>query len=173
MTDFLVMKFNMLSMLLSFCSALVVANSQTVPYFHFLGENLTNHSFVDLNSVGFHTLNVHCRTDLETCCDSDSGDDRGDWFYPSGDRLTFNSDEPGTGVYFLQRFKSVDLHFPGPAFPSDSGIYKCTIETIAVHSEDNEDRTTREVLYLGVYASGGTLHLAIDTASHIKLHIRH
>lgn len=148
------MKFNILSLLLCLCSALVVTNSQTVPYFDFLGENLTNHSFVDLNTVGLNTMNVHCRTDLETCCHANDGDDRGDWFYPNGDRLTFNSAEPGTGVYFLRRTQSVDLRFPGPAYTSDSGIYKCTIETIAVHSDDNEER---EVLYLGVYASGGTV----------------
>lgn len=150
------MKSSILRLLLCFFSAVAVTQSQTVPYISFMGENLTNHSYVDLNAMGYNTNNVECRTDLETCCNSTSGDDRGDWFYPHGARLSVNSEDPGTGVYLLRQYKSANLRFLGPAFPIDSGIYKCTIETIAVHSNDNDDRTTREILYLGVYASGGT-----------------
>ena len=36
-----------------------------------------------------------------------------------------------------------------------SGIYRCDIETNAVHSDDSSDTTTRETVYAGLYASGG------------------
>ena len=36
-----------------------------------------------------------------------------------------------------------------------NGIYQCTIETNAVRSDDSSDVTTREIIYLGLYASGG------------------
>ena len=36
------------------------------------------------------------------------------------------------------------------------GIYHCDIETVAVNSADN---TARETVYVGVYGSGGIIHV--------------
>ena len=35
---------------------------------------------------------VQCHTDLRTCCSSTEGDDRGDWFLPTGERSNFIGD---------------------------------------------------------------------------------
>ena len=144
--------------LLCLLSAVVLIHSQqqTIPYIHFMGVNLTNHSFVDLNLVGggaMETDPVQCRTDLGTCCrDITDGPDRGNWYGPTGDRLPFGS---ASGTYFLRRTKMVNLHKTGTPSGSDSGIYRCTIETNAVNSEDN---TAQEILYLGAYLSGGGIY---------------
>ena len=37
---------------------------------------------------------VQCHTDLRTCCSSTEGDECGDWFLPTGERLNFIGD-PG------------------------------------------------------------------------------
>ena len=36
-----------------------------------------------------------------------------------------------------------------------SGIYRCTIETNAVRSDDGSDMTAREIAYVGLYSDGG------------------
>ena len=75
----------------------VEVHSQTVPYLTFMGETLPNHSYVDLSLVGHYDdgLNsLQCHTDLVTCCSRTQGADRGDWYFPSEDRLQF-SEDPG------------------------------------------------------------------------------
>ena len=147
--------------LLCLLSAAVVIHSQqqTIPYIHFMGVNLTNHSYVDLNLVGVGENDpaVQCHTDLQTCCNSDDGPDRGNWYGPTGDRVAFPG--PTSGTIFVRRTERIDLRYTGTDSGSDSGIYRCTIETNAVNSEDN---TAQEILYLGVYLSGGII-------IHIKL----
>ena len=68
-------------------------NCQIVtPYLSLSGQNLTNHSYVDLNEVGDTVDNsVRCHTDLSNCCSRAQGDLRGDWYFPSGERLLFTS----------------------------------------------------------------------------------
>lgn len=133
------------------CSIVVVANTQTIPYLSFLGNNLSNHSYVNFSTVGNENDSIQCHTDLVTCCNSDQGMDRGDWFYPDAERVSNNSDsEP-----FYQHWanQSVDLRYRGvPAVPSIMGIYQCAIETIKVNNENN---TARQVLYVGLYNSTG------------------
>ena len=118
--------------------------------------DLSNHSYVDLTAVGDAGDggdSVQCHTDLSTCCNRDFGDDRGDWYAPgSQDRLPFG--DAGSGDLFETRqAQRVDLRRRNDA--GTSGIYRCTIETTAVHSDDNSDMTTRETVYAGLYASGG------------------
>ena len=56
------------------------------------------------------------------------------WYYfPDGDRLR------------------VELRQGAGSGSIPSGIYRCDIETTAVHSTDN----TRETVYVGLYNSGG------------------
>ena len=116
-----------------------------------MGETLPNHAFVNLSLVG--TTNdgsnsVQCHTDLDTCCSGTQGAHRGDWYFPSGDRLQFSGD-----IYEVRQPQRVNLNHRNNG--NTSGIYRCTIETIAVHSDDSDDITTRETVYAGLYATGG------------------
>jgi len=91
------MKSTVMSVLLSLLSALVEVHSQTVPYVSFMGTNLPNHSYVNLTLVGVDVNgsdSVQCHTDLNTCCSSVQGANRGDWYFPNGERLMFR-DSPG------------------------------------------------------------------------------
>ena len=70
-----------LLLLLSLLWPLVEANSQTeYPYVSFMGETLPNHSYVNLNLVGYNG-SVQCHTDLITCCNG--SDHHGEWTLPS------------------------------------------------------------------------------------------
>jgi len=143
-----------MNMLLCLLSALVEVHSQTVPYVSFMGTDLPNHSYVDLTLVGWNTDgrdSVHCHTNLSTCCTSVQGDDRGDWYFPNGNKLQFKGDggiiyeSRGEKVVYLRRRNNRDT----------SGIYRCDIEINAVHSDDDSDTTAWETVYAGLYASGG------------------
>ena len=68
---------------------------QTYPHVSFMGQNLTNHSYLDLSLVGNErdgSDSVQCHTDLNTCCSSAQGHYRGDWYFPEGTRLPFSGD---------------------------------------------------------------------------------
>ena len=136
-------------LLLCLLSALVEVHSQTVPYVNFMGANLPNHGYVDLTLVGDAgdgSNSVQCHTDLSTCCSGDQGADRGDWLFPNGTRLPFASsladifEHRGAQVVDLRRRNNDET----------SGIYRCVIETNAVHNARG-----RETVYAGLYASGG------------------
>ena len=140
-----------MSMLLCLLSALVEVHSQTVPYVSFMGTNLTNHSYVDLNRVGDAVDDgVQCHTDLSTCCNRVAGDDRGDWFFPDGDRLPFPSP---ANIVESREPQLVALRYSGSGTPV-SGIYCCTIPTTTSAPD-------REIVYVGVYASGGQCIMAV------------
>ena len=131
-----------------------------------MGDTLPNHSYVNLSPVGKAgngSDSVQCHTDLSTCCSgnatSGQGVDRGDWYFPSGDRLGFSA---GSGDIFESRVaQRVDLRRKNNA-DMPSGIYRCDVETVAVHSDDNTDTTTRETVYAGIYATGGKLTLLLQ-----------
>ena len=132
----------------------VEVHSQTVPYLTFMGETLPNHSYVDLSLVGhYHDgLNsLQCHTDLVTCCSRTQGAHHGDWYFPSGDRLDFPGD-PGD-IYESRVAQRVDLRRRKNG--DTSGIYRCDIETNAVHSDNSSDTTTTETVYVGLYDTGG------------------
>ena len=76
---------------------------------------------------------VQCHTDLNSCCSRAHGDD--------GD------------IYQSRHAQQVDLRRRNNG--DTSGIYRCTIETNAVHSDNDSDTTTQETVYAGLYASGG------------------
>ena len=134
-------------LLLCLLSALVEVHSQTAPYITFMGNNIPNHSYVDLNTVGetIDTNTVQCHTDLTSCCSGAKGPDRGDWYFPNGNRLPFS----GSGyVYESRRDRLVGLRYRGVG--GTSGIYRCDIETNAVNNNSGN-----ETLYVGLYISGG------------------
>ena len=130
-------------------------HSQTeYPYVSFMGENLTNHSYVDLTQVGTNNSDpgntVRCITDLVTCCNPSQGGHRGDWYFPDGDRLSLVS--AGINIVAARGAQQVTLRRRNDAM-GPSGIYRCDIQTVAVH--DDNDLSVRETVYVGLYASGG------------------
>ena len=146
------MKFTVLGLAFLF-SAMSWVHCQTVPYVSFMGTNLSNHSYVDMNLVGSNgdgSDSVKCHTDLDTCCNRNVGPDRGDWYFPNMSRLQFRYNN--TLIYESRLHLHVQLRRENGG--NTSGIYRCDIETIAVHS-DEDDVTTRETVYVGLYISGG------------------
>jgi len=143
-----------MSVLLCLLSALVEVHSQTVPYVSFMDTTLSNHSYVNLTLVGNASEgrdSVQCHTDLLTCCSGPQGAHRGDWYFPNGNRLNFLRDL--VDIYQSRQAQRVALHRKNNG--DTSGIYRCTVETNAVHSGHVFDITTRETVYAGLYASGG------------------
>ena len=131
--------------ILSLVDLIVVeVHSQTAPYLTFMGNNIPNHSYVSLNTVGTTSTNVvRCHTDLDTCCGGGQGPNRGDWYFPNGNRLPFSGD-----VYEARGAQVVVLFYTGSG--GTSGIYRCDIETVAVNNNDGH-----ETVYVGLYTSGG------------------
>ena len=133
-------------LLLCLLSALVEVHSQTAPYLTFMGNNIPNHSYVDFNTVGLTLVNntVQCHTDLITCCSIPQGPNRGDWYFPNGNRLPF----PGFGNVYESRGAQLVALRRGSGVTS--GIYRCDIETSAVNNNDGH-----ETVFVGLYTSGG------------------
>ena len=117
---------------------------QNAPYVHFRGTNLPNHSYVDMSRVGDWHNSVQCHTDLDTCCHAEAGPDRGDWYFPNMSRLSFHI-QPIFERRFMRR---VVLWRRGEG--GASGMYRCDIETVAVHNASGRER-----VYVGLYGSGG------------------
>ena len=130
-----------MSVLLCLLLALVEVHSQTVPRLTFMSNNIPNHGYVDLTTVGTEiTKAVQCHTDLLTCCSGGQGPDRGDWFFPDGNRLPFSS---SSDVYEGRNDRVVRLFYTSNG--GTSGIYRCDIPT----------SDGRETVYVGLYTSGG------------------
>ena len=134
-------------LLLCFLSVLVEVHSQSrsAPYLTFMGSNMPNHSYVDLNRMGTAENNIlQCYTDLSTCCSAAQGRHRGDWYFPNGKRLPLN----GYVLFEGRGTKRAVVYYSGNG--SISGIYRCDIETTAVN-----DNSGSESLFVGLYTSGG------------------
>ena len=129
-----------MSVLLCLLLSLVEVHSLTFPYLTFKGNNIRNHSYVDLNTVGTdNTDAVQCHTDLLTCCSGGQGPDRGDWYLPNGNRLPFSGD-----VYEARNDRVVRLFYTSNG--GTSGIYHCDIPITG---------GVRKSAYVGLYTSGG------------------
>ena len=145
-------------LLLCLLWSLVEVQSQTA-YLTFMGNNLPNHSYVNLSHVGDDYIGsdsntVQCHTDLSTCCRRSQGPHRGDWFPPGSDTsLTFFSDEDD--IYMDRQAKVVHIRRRNnPTGPT--GIYRCVVATNAVHNDS--DGSVGETVYVGLYygSEGGT-----------------
>ena len=139
-------------LLLSFLWSLVEVNSQqTFPYVSFMGQTLANHSYVDLSLVGHNSSgsdSVQCHTDLGTCCSAGQGVHRGDWYFPNGNRLQF-SDRYGD-IFERRTAQRVDIRRTN-SVTSPVGIYRCDIQTEAVHNYS--DISVRDTVYVGLYTT--------------------
>ena len=123
-------------------------------FVRFIGVDLKNHSYVELTAVGKSHLDgrdgVQCHTDLKTCCNCTQGIGRGDWFFPNGTRLKFIDNN--CGIFEARHAQQVNLH---RCNNNISGIYRCTIETNAVHIKNISDTTILETVYVGLYHTQG------------------
>ena len=117
-----------------------------------MGQALADHSYVNLSTVGSASNNsdsVVCHTDLSTCCSGGQGVHRGDWFFPGGDRLPFAGSSVPIGLGRAHQIAIIRrTTATGP-----TGIYRCRIATIAVHS--NSDESVGETVYVGLYTGDG------------------
>ena len=135
--------------LLTLLWSLVEVHSQTsTPYISFRGQNL---SYVEFNQVGVEfdgSDSVRCRSELDMCCSIAQGDLRGDWFFPSGERLPF----PGSGndPFEGRGAQTVDLRRTTALTPS--GIYRCNI------AFDADDLSAMQTFYVGIYNNGGIIY---------------
>ena len=84
---------------------------------------------------------VQCQTQFRNCCRPGQGEIAGNWFFPNGDRLTFN---PSNGIYQRRTAQRVDLRTTGDT--SVTGIYCCDIPY---------NSSVRETLCLGLYNYAG------------------
>ena len=129
-----------------------VRSDEHFPHVTFMGNTLSNNSFVDLSLVGENRNSdtVQCHTDLDTCCRVEQGLHRGDWFAPDNDsRLPLPGENP-VNFYEDRQAKVVHLHRKNNA-SGPSGIYRCVIATNAVH--DDSDPSVGEMVYVGLYYS--------------------
>ena len=135
---------------------LVVVHSQTLPYVSFMGQALADHSYVDLSTVGSDGDNsdsVVCHSDLGSCCSAGQGIHRGDWYFPNGAVLPFVGNTVPIG---LGRGAQIAIIRCTNDATGPTGIYRCRIATVAVHSDT--DQSVGETVYVGLYpADGGKL----------------
>ena len=122
-------------------------NSKTFPYVSFMGKALVNHSYVNLSLVDDDSNNVRCHTDLTTCCSGDEGSHRGDWYFPNGSRLPFDS--ALHDISQARKDRRVDLNRKRTTL--QSGIYGCNIETIDSHN----NKTIQKRVFVGLYTDRG------------------
>ena len=137
--------------LLSLLWSLVEVNSQTeYPYVSFMGQNLSNNSYVNLTLVGEDDGDpgntVRCITDLATCCSPTQGIHGGDWYFPNETRLDVN--ESSVDMYAIEGAQEVALNHRN-SVASPSGIYRCDVATNDVHNDT--DLTVVEIIYVGIY----------------------
>ena len=140
-------------LLLYLLSALVEVHSQTTPYLTIMGKTIPNNSYVNLNAVdpksnGGNSSTLQCHTDLNICCTRAQGPDRGDWYFPNGNRLPFYKSINTPVLSEGRGPQRVDVYRSGSG--GISGIYRCDIETIAVNNNSGNVS-----LFVGLYTSGG------------------
>ena len=144
-------------LLLCLLWSLVEVQSQTeYPYISFRGNNLSNHSYVDLSQVGDERIGnvtdtLQCHTDLSTCCRRQPNGipGRGDWFAPGSDtRLPYGSEYQPHDIYEDRQTQTVHLRRRYDALNEPSGIYRCVIPTNAVNDDNG---SVGETVYVGLY----------------------
>ena len=110
-----------------------------------MDNNIPKKSYVKFDAVGSDNKSeVHSHTDLHTCCSlRRQGPDRGDWYFPDGNRLPFSGN-----VYEGRAPQLVFLQYTGSS--GTSCIYRCDIDTYVI-----KNKIGHESLYVGLYARGG------------------
>ena len=144
----------MYSVLLALFLSVVVANHYNIPYVSFRGQTLANHSYVTLSLVGSDVSgsdSVQCVTDLYRCCSINQDTHHGDWYFPDGTKLPFSGD-----ISEHRGYQRVDLRHRG-GVTSLGGIYRCDIQTNAVHGYTyGYYNSIRKSVYVGLYSGSGS-----------------
>ena len=143
--------------------SLVEVHSQT--YVSFMGQKLTNHSYVNLTLRNNYIL-VRCHTDLMTCCNS-TNIHQGDWYFPNGERVKLKED--GVNIYKKRGNKQVSIHHRNDAI-IPSGIFRCDIPTS--NTENDSLVIKNNTLYVGLYTSGGINIISTKEMPYIILYIQ-
>ena len=124
---------------------IVEVHSQTVaPYVSFLGENLSNNSYVNFSLVGDMgngSDNLQCHTQFQKCCRRKEDSGIANWFFPNGNQLLFKS---AKGIHQTRQAQKVYLRTTGNI--SITGIYCCDIPY---------NSSVRETLCVGLYNNSG------------------
>ena len=127
--------------------SLVEVHSQTVaPYLSFLGENLSNNSYVNFSLVGDKfdgSDNLQCHTQFKNCCKRVDGGSIANWFFPNGSQLLFKS---AKGIHQTRQAQKVFLRTTGDT--SVTGIYCCDIPY---------NSSVRETLCVGLFNNSGKI----------------
>ena len=156
-----------LSLLLSLVEE--VHCQQTFPHVSFMNENLADHSYVDITTVGSyvpHGVTVLCHTDLSMCCSNTEGLHRGDWYFPNGIALPFW--RPSLPISEGRGAQLVAIHRTTATVPT--GIYRCDIPTVLVHNDT--DIFVRETVYVGLYGADGGMEVQLTYSSVISASYR-
>ena len=149
-----------LCIVFSLCCVEVYSQSFPFPYVYF-GENLPNHSYVDLTQVGSAgdgSDSVVCHTNLTTCCTSVQGSHRGHWYFPNRTRL--RGGQHGDNIYEFRGSKRIDLFRWNN--DTSSGIYHCDVPTSVPHQDP-----VRLSVYVGLYPPSKGNSDGID-CKHVK-----
>ena len=126
-----------------------LVNSHTSPYLSFMGQTVSNHSYVNLTLVGRPDWSqgghsVQCHTNLPTCCSGAEGPYRGNWYFPNGTRLPLPNGD--TAVFASRLAQRVDLRRNFGDVPTGiSGIYRCDIPIM-------EDNPVKKSVFVGLYS---------------------
>ena len=115
-----------MSLILYFLWSLVEVHSQTAPYVSFMNETLSNNTYaVNPYLVGNEGgSSVQCHTNLVTCCSKAEGGDRGDWYFPNGERLPFSGLD---NIYEARGDRRVELRRRYLFTDMPAGLYQCEI----------------------------------------------
>ena len=123
----------------------VHCQAKKYPQVTFKGNDLANHSYLDLSLVGTSDSDsVQCHTDVKTCCSAGQGLHRGDWISPNGARIEYYQEGD---IYQRRYHRTVGLYSNNG---SESGIYYCKIALKNVF-----DSKRIGFFYIGLYQNGG------------------
>ena len=114
---------------------------KTSPYVTFRGQQLSNHSYINIAQLGNTSqTSLQCHTDSDYDYDYDGSlDFRARWLFPNGGEIQ-------TGGSFTVRvlFQRIELLYSGGSVPV-SGIYRCQMPTVSANG------TTNQSVYIGLY----------------------
>ena len=129
----------------SFALLFALTQAQTFPRVLFRGDVLPNHSYVPFARVEHDGTDygVECHTDLPTCCAKQQGNPAGAWYFPNGDRLSFNQ-LSDAHTYMRRLPQKVVLYQRQAGSAKHSGIYQCLVPTLSSSSGE-------KMVYVGIY----------------------